>query len=91
MTPEAILSQPPRVLSQAQREAYFRDGFIAVPGLIGRDWLDRLEAVTAEFVERSRRVAAYEHGLDPGPAVRQRLCAAAGDRLLPLGAEVALC
>jgi SAM-dependent methyltransferase len=37
------------------------------------------------------RVAAYEHGLDPGPAVRQRLCAAAGDRLLPLGAEVALC
>ena len=70
MTPEQILSQPPRVLTQAQREAYFQDGYIAVPGLIGRDWLDRLEAVTAEFIERSRAIAQSDAAFDLAPAHR---------------------
>lgn len=54
MTPEQILSHPPRVLSQAQREAYFTDGYIMVEKLISDEWLARLRTVTAEFVEKSR-------------------------------------
>ena len=36
------------------------------------------------------RVVAYEHGLAPGQAVRQRLCAVRGDRLIYLDGETAL-
>jgi ectoine hydroxylase len=68
MTPDQILSHAPRVLTQAQREAYFRDGYLAVPGLIGRDWLDRLEAVTAEFIERSRKVKQSDAVFDLAPS-----------------------
>lgn len=70
MTPEQVLSHPARVLTQAQREAYFRDGYLAVPGLVGRDWLDRLEAVTAEFVELSRKVAQSGDVFDLAPSHR---------------------
>ena len=39
----------------ADQSAQFRDqGFIAVPGLLDDDWLARLRAVTAEFVDQSR-------------------------------------
>lgn len=36
------------------------------------------------------RIVAYEHGLDAGPVVRQRLCAVDGERLIYLGGETAL-
>jgi ectoine hydroxylase len=52
-----ITAPPPRrgkVLSPEQRSAYERDGFLAIPGLVGADWLHRLRAVTAEFVAHSR-------------------------------------
>ena len=32
MTPEQILAIPPRVLTRAQREAYFADGYILLMG-----------------------------------------------------------
>ena len=44
----------PKVLSEAQREQYVRDGWVAVEGLIDDGWLSRLTAVTAAFVELSR-------------------------------------
>ena len=53
MTATAV---PPKVLTEHQREAYRRDGFLAVPGLVPGAWLDRLRAVTAEFVDRSREL-----------------------------------
>jgi len=68
MTPEEVLSHRPRVLTQAQREAYFRDGYVAVPALIGRDWLERLEAVTAEFIERSRAFERSDAVFDLAPS-----------------------
>ena len=34
MTPEQILSQPPRVLTQAQRESYFEHGCLLLERLI---------------------------------------------------------
>jgi hypothetical protein len=39
MTPDEILSVPPRILTQAQREAYFRDGFLLVERAIDDDLL----------------------------------------------------
>ena len=39
MTPEQILAIPPKVLTQAQREAYFNDGFLFLPKMIGEEWI----------------------------------------------------
>jgi hypothetical protein len=49
---------PPQVLSEDQVAAYHRDGFLAVPGLVGDDWLRRLREVTAQFVDQSRELTA---------------------------------
>jgi ectoine hydroxylase-related dioxygenase (phytanoyl-CoA dioxygenase family) len=42
------------VLSQDQRDAFARDGWIAIPALVDSEWLDRLGTITAEFVDSSR-------------------------------------
>jgi ectoine hydroxylase len=57
MTPEQVLSYKPKILSQGQREAYFRDGFILLEKFLSDDWVEKLRAVTEEMVERSRKVA----------------------------------
>ena len=56
MTPEDVLSRPPKVLTQKQREDYFRDGYIVLERVIDEDWLQKLRAVTEEMVERSRAI-----------------------------------
>ena len=56
MTPEQILSIPPRVLSQEQRERYFDDGFILLPEIVPAQWLQKLRAATDELVQRSRAI-----------------------------------
>ena len=68
MRPEKILSHPPRVLAQVQREQYFRDGYLVLDAFIDRDWLERLWAATDGFIEDSR---AFRHSdnmfdLEPG-------------------------
>ena len=60
MTPEKILSHPARVLSQEQRESYFRDGYLLLPGILSDEWIRRLRAVSDEFVEKSRSVATSD-------------------------------
>lgn len=67
MTPDEVLSHPPRVLSQSQREHYFEHGYVLIERLIAEDWLDRLSAVTAEFVEQSRRETASGKFFDLAP------------------------
>ena len=42
MRPEQILKTKPKVLSQSQREAYFRDGYLALEGFVSNDWLERI-------------------------------------------------
>jgi len=37
MTPEQVLAMPPRVLTQSQREFYFREGYLLVERAIGDD------------------------------------------------------
>ncbi|HYM71943.1 MAG TPA: phytanoyl-CoA dioxygenase family protein [Stellaceae bacterium] len=70
MTPEAILAQPPRVLTQAQRERYFATGFLAAEGLIPREWQELLRGRSQEFIEKSRRVTASNAEFDIGPRHR---------------------
>ncbi len=55
-----VLENAAKILTQAQREKYFRDGYVGVPGLVGDEWLQRLNKVTAEFVEASRHVTGKE-------------------------------
>ncbi|MBI3512737.1 MAG: phytanoyl-CoA dioxygenase family protein [Proteobacteria bacterium] len=70
MTPESILTQPPRVLTSAQRQRYFDTGFLAAEGLIPADWLARLIALSNEFLEASKAHSASNEAFDLGPAHR---------------------
>jgi ectoine hydroxylase-related dioxygenase (phytanoyl-CoA dioxygenase family) len=67
MRPEEILAAPPRVLSQEQRERYFRDGFVVAEGLVGRDWLERLNACSDRLLQASRAVPKSNEAYDLGP------------------------
>lgn len=70
MTPEQVLAIPPRVLTQSQREFYFREGYILVEKAIGDDWIRRLRAATEELVERSRKVTKSDKIFDLEPMHR---------------------
>lgn len=70
MTPADILSHPARVLSDEQRRRYFATGYLAAPGLIPAAWLDRLKALSDDFVDRSRQIAASNEEFDLGPEHR---------------------
>ena len=70
MLTEEILAAPPRVLTQHQREFYFAHGYLLLEGLIDPAWLDRLRAVTASFVERSRRAGPEDGTFDLAPGHR---------------------
>ena len=70
MTPEEILAIKPRVLSQAQREFYFNEGYLLLPGVIDPDWLARLRDATAGLVERSRAVEKSDEIFDLEPGHR---------------------
>jgi hypothetical protein len=68
MTPDHILARASRVLSQAQRESYFARGYLLVERAVPMDWVERLRAVTAEMVERSRAQTKSDavFDLEPG-------------------------
>lgn len=68
MTPEQVLAQPAKVLSQAQREQYFTDGYVLLERIVPQEWIDRLLAVTHEFVERSRALTRSDAIFDLEPA-----------------------
>jgi hypothetical protein len=63
-----ILSHPAKVLSEEQRQQYFEDGYLHLPRFIGMDWVQRLRAVAAEFVECSRHVTESSDAIfvEPG-------------------------
>lgn len=52
-----VLNHPARVLREAQRQAYFADGFLILPDYVPQTWLARLRAAMAELIDRSRRLA----------------------------------
>ena len=67
MTPEEILAEPARVLSQAQREHYFEKGFVGAEGLLPADVLAELIRVTDDFVEASKAETQSGKVFDIGP------------------------
>jgi hypothetical protein len=67
MTPEEVLSHPPRILSQKQREAYFEDGYLLLERIIPDEIVDRLRAVTDAAIERSRGYAKSDKVFDLEP------------------------
>lgn len=67
MTPDAILAEPARVLTQSQREHYFEHGYVSVDRLVPAEVLAELQAVTDEFVDQSRSVSASDHRFDVAP------------------------
>lgn len=67
MTPEEILKHPARVLTEAQREKYFTDGFTSVAEIVPQDVLAELQQVTAEFQDKSRAETASGDTYDIGP------------------------
>jgi len=56
MTPQEILERPAKLLTQADREKYFRDGYVGAPALTDSPWIERLNEVTAGYIEESRSV-----------------------------------
>ena len=67
MTPEDILQHDPNVLSQAQREQYFRDGFLTFPNAIPTEWVERLKTLSEQFLDASRRFSVSDNVFDIGP------------------------
>ena len=67
MTPERVLQHPPLVLDQRQRERYFADGFLTLPGYVGAAWLDRLREVVSVKIEEARALSASDDQFDLAP------------------------
>jgi len=64
---QQILERTPRVLTQAQRQKYFDVGYVGLPGLVDRQWLERLNRVTQEFIELSRDADSEDKRFDLEP------------------------
>ncbi len=56
MKSEDVLKHSPQVLTEAQRERYFADGFLVLPNYVPPHWIERLQAATADLLEGSRAV-----------------------------------
>ena len=67
MTPEEILAHKPRILTQEQREQYFKHGYVGVQSLVPQDILADLVRVTGEFVDASRPETEPGNIFDIGP------------------------
>ena len=67
MKPEDILSHPPRILSQEQREFYFDDGYLHLDSFISGEWLDRLWEVTDRYIDESRSRTTSDEVFDLEP------------------------
>ena len=70
MTPEQVLAIPPKVLTRAQREQYFSEGYLYLERAISDEWIARLRAATEELVERSRKVTQSDAIFDLEPKHR---------------------
>ena len=81
MTPEEILDHPPRLLSQAQREFFFEEGYVLVERAIDATRLGRLRDALAALEARGQEPEPpidFESETLPGGGrrLRQVLCAA---------------
>lgn len=68
MRPEDIARRSAKILTSGQRDAYFRDGYVAAEGLIPGTWLHRLQELSAEFLEASKAHTRSDEAFDLGPS-----------------------
>ena len=54
MKRQDVLKHPATVLTEAQRQQFFDEGFLVLPGYVPEPWLVRLRAAMVELLERSR-------------------------------------
>jgi ectoine hydroxylase-related dioxygenase (phytanoyl-CoA dioxygenase family) len=66
-------STAPRTLTPAQCAQYHDEGWVAISGFVSEDWLDRLRATTAEFLDRSRALTESNivFDLDEGHSAKE--------------------
>ena len=55
MREKDILSEPARVLTQKEREAFFKEGYV-VKKIISDDWLQKLNEGLAKLIEKSKSI-----------------------------------
>ena len=67
MSSEQILSHPPKVLSQEQREDYFDSGYVKVEELIPKKTLVELRRVIDKVLDASREESQSRKVFDLGP------------------------
>jgi ectoine hydroxylase len=60
MKTSEILATSTKILTSEQREFYFENGYLLLPGFVSQEWLDCLQAVTAQMVEESRTVGTSD-------------------------------
>ena len=64
---DEIRRTPAKVLTEEQRESYWKNGYLLLERLIPEEWLERLRAATDEMVERSRALTASDRVFDLEP------------------------
>ena len=67
MTPEQVLAHSPKVLTDAQREAYFRDGYLLLERFVPDDWLTTLRGLSERFIDESRQQTVSDEKFDLEP------------------------
>lgn len=67
MTPDQILAHDPAVLSPSQRQAFFDDGGIVVPGFVGEPWLSRCREAVDRLLKRSAALTESDQVFDLEP------------------------
>lgn len=67
MNPQEILARKPLVLDKSARETYFETGYLLLPAFLDRDWLDRINEISAMFIEQSRSCAKSDEKFDVEP------------------------
>jgi ectoine hydroxylase len=67
VTPEQVLGHPARVLTDAQLQSYFQDGYMLAESLIPADIIDELNRTTDKYVEASRSLTESDENIDIGP------------------------
>ena len=56
MKPQEVMQHPVNVLTDAERESFFRNGFVVLPDYVPAAWRARLRDATHELIERSQPV-----------------------------------
>jgi ectoine hydroxylase len=67
MLVDEVRRTAPKVISEEQREFYFRNGYLLLESVVPVDWLRRLRAATDEMVERSRPLTQSDAVFDLEP------------------------